>query len=99
MEIAFVGRNRSRRAALRPPAEQTYCFLPATGRLEFVCGGENKPLKIEIGFVGIGAMGRPMAANLIKAGYAVRIADARPAQASKFAAETGARVAVSLRCW
>ena len=42
-------------------------------------------------------MGWPMAANLIKAGFTVQIADARPAQASKFAAETGARVAASLR--
>ena len=42
-------------------------------------------------------MGWPMAANLIKAGFTVQIADARPAQASKFAAQTGARVAASLR--
>jgi 3-hydroxyisobutyrate dehydrogenase len=51
----------------------------------------------KIGFVGVGAMGWPMASNLIKAGFTVQIADARPAQASKFAAETGARVAASLR--
>lgn len=42
-------------------------------------------------------MGWPMAANLIKAGFAVQVADARAGQASKFAAETGARVAASLR--
>jgi 3-hydroxyisobutyrate dehydrogenase len=42
-------------------------------------------------------MGLPMTANLIKAGFAVQIADARPEQASKCAAETGARVAASLR--
>ena len=51
----------------------------------------------KIGFVGIGAMGWPMAANLIKAGYMLQIADARPVQAAKFAAETGAKVAASLR--
>ena len=54
-------------------------------------------MKQKIGFVGVGAMGWPMASNLIKAGFTVQIADARPAQASKFSAETGARVAASLR--
>ena len=51
----------------------------------------------KIGFVGIGAMGWPMASNLLKAGFKVQVADARPEQAAKFAAETGARVAASLR--
>ena len=50
-----------------------------------------------IGFVGVGAMGWPMAANLIKAGFGLQIADARPEQASKCAAATGAAVAASLR--
>jgi 3-hydroxyisobutyrate dehydrogenase len=54
-------------------------------------------LTASIGFVGVGAMGWPMVANLIKAGFTVQIADARPAQASKCAAETGTRVAASLR--
>lgn len=54
-------------------------------------------MNAKIGFVGVGAMGWPMAANLIKAGFTLQIADARPAQASKFAAEAGARVAASLR--
>ena len=54
-------------------------------------------MKQKIGFVGVGAMGWPMASNLIKAGFTVQIADARPAQASKFSAQTGARVAASLR--
>ena len=51
----------------------------------------------KIGFVGVGAMGWPMVANLIKTGFTVQIADARPDQASKCAAATGARVAASLR--
>ena len=42
-------------------------------------------------------MGWPMAANLVKAGFAVQVADARAAQASKFAAEVGAKAAASLR--
>ena len=54
-------------------------------------------MNTKIGFVGVGAMGWPMAANLIKAGFTLQIADARPAQAAKFAAETGVTVAASLR--
>ena len=42
-------------------------------------------------------MGWPMAANLVKAGFAVQVADARAEQASKFAAEAGGEVAGSLR--
>lgn len=53
-------------------------------------------MNAKIGFVGIGAMGWPMATNLIKAGFKLQVADARPSQASKFASETGARVAASL---
>ena len=54
-------------------------------------------MNAKIGFVGVGAMGWPMAANLIKAGFTLQVADARPTQAAKFAAETGAGVAASLR--
>jgi len=54
-------------------------------------------LALTIGFVGIGAMGWPMATNLLKAGYAVQVADARAGQASKFAAEAGGKAAASLR--
>jgi 3-hydroxyisobutyrate dehydrogenase len=57
---------------------------------------EKRPLKARIGFVGVGAMGWPMAANLIKAGFTLQVADARPTQASKFAAEAGGKVAASL---
>jgi 3-hydroxyisobutyrate dehydrogenase len=53
-------------------------------------------LKARIGFVGVGAMDWPMAANLIKAGFTLQVADARPTQASKFAAEAGGKVAASL---
>ncbi|MDN3566881.1 NAD(P)-dependent oxidoreductase [Paeniroseomonas aquatica] len=42
-----------------------------------------------IGFIGIGNMGWPMAANLVKAGFAVTVCDARPGHAAKFAAEVG----------
>jgi 3-hydroxyisobutyrate dehydrogenase-like beta-hydroxyacid dehydrogenase len=40
-----------------------------------------------IGFVGVGNMGRPMAANLLRAGYPVRAWDRTPARAAALAAE------------
>lgn len=46
-----------------------------------------------IGFIGIGNMGWPMAANLVKAGFAVTVCDARPGHAAKFAAEVGGTTA------
>jgi 3-hydroxyisobutyrate dehydrogenase len=42
-----------------------------------------------IGFIGIGNMGWPMAANLVKAGFSVAVADARRLQAERFAQEVG----------
>ncbi|MBK1657897.1 NAD(P)-dependent oxidoreductase [Paracraurococcus ruber] len=42
-----------------------------------------------IGFAGIGNMGWPMAANLVKAGFDVTVADAVPGRAAQFAAEVG----------
>ncbi|MBR0654827.1 NAD(P)-dependent oxidoreductase [Plastoroseomonas arctica] len=42
-----------------------------------------------IAFIGIGNMGWPMAANLIKAGHEVTVCDAVPGRADKFAAEVG----------
>ena len=39
------------------------------------------PAALEIGFIGIGNMGWPMAANLAKAGYAVTVHDADPQRA------------------
>ncbi|TCT05062.1 NAD(P)-dependent oxidoreductase [Aquabacter spiritensis] len=45
--------------------------------------------KPRIGFIGIGAMGWPMAACLLKAGYEVLPFDARPEQVEAFLAEVG----------
>lgn len=42
-----------------------------------------------IGFIGIGNMGWPMAANLVRAGHQVTVCDAVPGRADKFAAEVG----------
>jgi 3-hydroxyisobutyrate dehydrogenase len=46
-----------------------------------------------IGFVGIGNMGWPMAANLVKAGFEVAVCDAVPGRAAQFAGEIGGRPA------
>ena len=46
-----------------------------------------------IGFVGIGNMGWPMAANLVKAGFEVTVSDAVPGRAEQFAREVGGRPA------
>ncbi|MBP0465836.1 NAD(P)-dependent oxidoreductase [Roseomonas sp. PWR1] len=48
-----------------------------------------------IAFAGIGNMGWPMAANLVKAGFEVTVCDAVPGRADSFAAETGAKAAAT----
>jgi 3-hydroxyisobutyrate dehydrogenase len=48
-----------------------------------------------IAFAGIGNMGWPMAANLVKVGFEVTVCDAAPGRAASFAAETGAKSAES----
>lgn len=45
-----------------------------------------------VGFVGLGNMGRPMAANLVAAGVELVVADADRARQAAFASEHGARV-------
>ena len=49
-----------------------------------------------IGFIGIGNMGRPMAANLIKGGYQVVAYDADGKRAAQFATDAGAKSAATL---
>ncbi|HWL27778.1 MAG TPA: NAD(P)-dependent oxidoreductase [Burkholderiaceae bacterium] len=49
-----------------------------------------------IGFVGIGAMGAPMAACLIKAGYSVGVFDASPERGAAFEDQYGIKPAASL---
>lgn len=49
-----------------------------------------------VGFIGIGNMGRPMAANLIKGGFDVVAYDADAARAAAFAKDVGAKAASSL---
>ena len=44
-----------------------------------------------VGFVGIGNMGWPMAANLVRAGFQVAVTDAVSGRAARFAAEVGGR--------
>ncbi len=49
-----------------------------------------------VGFVGLGRMGRPMAARLVGAGFAPRVFDARPDGATEFMARHGGTAAASL---
>jgi 3-hydroxyisobutyrate dehydrogenase len=49
-----------------------------------------------IGFIGIGNMGRPMAANLVKGGYQVVAYDADGKRAAQFARDAGAKSAATL---
>lgn len=50
------------------------------------------PSNARVGFVGLGNMGRPMAARLVAAGFQLHLCDARPEAAAALAAETGATV-------
>src|SRR5690606_24072605 len=56
-------------------------------------GGGDMTRPLAVGFIGIGTMGWPMAANLVKAGHAVTVLDADAARAARFAAEHGATAA------
>jgi len=49
----------------------------------------------KVAFVGIGNMGWPMAANLVKASFDVTVCDVVPGRADAFAAETGGKAAAS----
>jgi len=49
-----------------------------------------------VGFVGIGNMGTPMAAHLVKAGYDVSVYDINPEAMEKFVAQHGGKVTASL---
>lgn len=50
-----------------------------------------------IGFVGIGNMGWPMATRLVQAGFEVSVCDALPGRAQAFAADVGGRAAPDAR--
>jgi 3-hydroxyisobutyrate dehydrogenase len=52
--------------------------------------------KPTIGFVGVGSMGWPMAACLVRAGYAVHLADARRLRVDNFVQQVGGVAAESL---
>jgi 3-hydroxyisobutyrate dehydrogenase len=49
-----------------------------------------------VGFIGIGTMGTPMAANLVKKGFAVTLHDATPGRAAQVAGELGCMAANAL---
>ena len=48
---------------------------------------------MRVGFIGIGAMGWPMASNVLKGGHDLTVFDADPERARRFAAEVGGRAA------
>ncbi len=50
----------------------------------------------KIGFIGVGNMGNPMAANLLKSGFDVTVFDTRPETAAAFVAQHGGKAAASL---
>ena len=50
-----------------------------------------------VGFVGIGNMGWPMASSIARAGFPLTVHDADPDRAARFAVETGAAAAATLR--
>src|ERR1700741_4898858 len=49
-----------------------------------------------VGFIGIGNMGRPMAANLVKGGYQVIVHDLDAKRAEQAARDIGAKAAATL---
>lgn len=53
--------------------------------------------KPEVGFIGLGAMGLPMAQRVAGAGFALSVHDADPARCAQVAALTGARAAPDAR--
>ena len=56
----------------------------------------NTGERAAVGFVGIGNMGWPMAARLVKAGFPVQAADGRRAQVDAFVQQVGGAAADSL---
>ena len=50
--------------------------------------------RLRVGFLGLGTMGAPMAANLLKAGFKVQVWNRTPTKAQPFAA-MGARIGKS----
>ncbi|MBP2666095.1 MAG: binding domain of 6-phosphogluconate dehydrogenase, partial [Firmicutes bacterium] len=48
---------------------------------------------LRIGFIGLGAMGKPMAANLLTAGYPVAVNDVVPAAVAEMTAKGATQAA------
>ncbi|MGE5060723.1 MAG: NAD(P)-dependent oxidoreductase, partial [Betaproteobacteria bacterium] len=57
---------------------------------------EGEPMQSKIGFIGLGSMGKPMAANIAKAGFELTVYDLRD-EPCKALAALGAKVAASPR--
>src|ERR1043166_52259 len=57
---------------------------------------EGETMQSKIGFIGLGSMGKPMAANIVKAGFELTVYDLRE-EPCKALAALGAKIAVSPR--
>ena len=55
--------------------------------------GDAGPTPTTVGFIGLGAMGAPMAANLATSGVRMLVHDADPGRSTEIARQTGARAA------
>jgi 3-hydroxyisobutyrate dehydrogenase len=51
---------------------------------------------MKVGFIGVGVMGWPMSANILKGGFDLTVFDVDAARAAQFAKEVGGRAAASL---
>ena len=51
----------------------------------------------KIGFIGVGNMGNPMAAHIVKAGFDVMVYDINPEASAKFVEQHGGKIATSLQ--
>src|ERR1044071_9602669 len=55
---------------------------------------EDEPMQSKIGFIGLGSMGKPMAANVVKAGFELTVYDLRE-EPCKALAALGAKIGAS----
>src|ERR1041384_2728110 len=55
---------------------------------------EDEPMQSRIGFIGLGSMGKPIAANVVKAGFELTVYDLRD-EPCKALAELGAKIGAS----
>jgi 3-hydroxyisobutyrate dehydrogenase len=93
--LPLAGSDAGAYNALRPA-----CCLPATMSLPFrmlaaaCCIATENRMSERVGFIGLGIMGRGMAANLLRAGFDLSVWNRTPAKADELVA-AGAKLAAS----